>query len=514
LVDTMIAAWLVNENHGDGQYKLGPCIERELDWTYDKSLGKKGVQNFSFEDAARYARLDAFGDWLLWKRLLAKLKREKQDHIFYDIEQPVLDVVIDMELAGAPIDVAAMERLEESLRGRLAEVQADIEEFNGGPIQLTNPGQLRELVYGKRGRKVTILTDKEKLPSTSAKALGLHAFKDPNAEEDAKWDPANIKDKCVAAILEHAATHKVYSTYVANNLPVVQATGKLHAEFDQIGTVTGRFSSRRPNLQNIPIRKGKEIRDLFIAGEGYKLIVSDYSQVELRILAHFTQDPLLMRAYIEGDVDLHSATARRAYGIPEGKEPTTMQRSLAKNTNFSMVYGATAWTLVQRYNVPEDVAEKLVEAFFATYKKVAPWQRAVLKECRSRARTKKRHGVHVDPYVTTLLGRRRRLPEIMLPDSGSQVPGKKEGVTYGKLRRGAERQAINTVIQGTAADVMKLAMIELHRRKVEEGLPVELLMVVHDAMLEEVNGAMESVNMLSVPLVAEGKICDRWSEAK
>jgi DNA polymerase-1 len=335
----------------------------------------------------------------------------------------------------------------------------------------------------------------------------------------------NVKDKCVAAILEHAATHKIHSTYLANNLPAVRATGKLYGEFNQMGTKTGRFSATNPNLQNIPIRKGKEIRDLFIAGDGHKLVVNDYSQVELRILAHYTQDPLLLKAYTEG-FDLHSATARNAYGIPEDQEPSTRQRSLAKNVNFSMVYGATAYTLVQRYEVPEDEAEALVQAFYSTYRRVAPWQAKVIKECRKRARSKKRHGYHVDPYVETILGRRRRLPEIIFPDTYDEVPGRDEGTTYGKLRRRAERQAINSVIQGTAADIMKMAMVRLHDRIVAEGLPLQILMQVHDevvvrtpkGMAEEaeaiIRESMESVNMLSVPLVAEGTICDRWAEAK
>lgn len=519
--DTQIAAQLINENHN--AYNLGACSERDLHYAYDKSLGKAGVQNFSFEKAGRYARLDALAAWLLFKRQAPLLAKEKQHDLMYDVEAPIIEVVIDMELAGAPIDRPALERLEEDYRGKLTALQVEIEGYNGGPINLNAAAQIRELVYGKRGRKVLAVTQKTEEPATGIKALEKHAFKDPRLEDP--FVPHNVKDKCVYAILDHARWHKVHSTYLANNLPAVRATGKLYGEFDQMGARTGRFSARSPNLQNIPVRQGKDIRALFIAGDGHKLIVNDYSQVELRILAHFTQDPLLLMAYHEG-LDLHSATARTAYGIPEGEDPSTRQRSLAKNVNFSMVFGATSYTLVQKYEVPEDEAEALVTAFYRTYKKVAPWQAKVLSECRKRARSKRRHGYHQDPYVETILGRRRRLPDIILPDRREQVPGKDPGVTFSRLRARAERQAINTVIQGTAADIMKLAMVRLHRRIKDEGLPFQILMQVHDEVVvrapedraEEaeaiIRDSMESVNMLTVPLVAEGTICDRWDEGK
>ena len=518
--DTGIQARLINENEADG-YRLIHLSKRELGFEYDKSL-QKGVDSHSFAAAGRYARLDALATWLISRRLVSGVAKERQEHIF-ELEMNVLRPVIAMETTGSPVDVDRMRHLEKEYAEKLAEIQEQIETYNGGPINLNASREVAALVYGKRGRKVTMFTERTSEPSTSLKALEKHAFKDPRAED--VFDPKNLKDKCVAAILEHAQLKKVHSTYLVNNLPAVERVGRIHGQFDQLGTSTGRFSARNPNLQNIPVRRGKEIRELFIAGEGYKLIVCDYSQVELRILAHFTQDPLLMKAYVEG-FDLHSATARKAYGIPEDQEPDTRQRSLAKNVNFSMVYGATAYTLVQRYEVPEDEAENLVEAFYKTYRKVAPWQAQVLKDCRAKAKSKKRDGYHVDPYVETILKRRRRLPDIILPDRNVQVPGKEEGITFRGLRRRAERQAINTVIQGSAADVMKIAMVNLFDRVQDENLPLEFLMCVHDELvlrapedradeLAAITSAeMEGANMLTVPLVAEPIVCDNWGEGK
>lgn len=523
--DTQIAARLLNENHGS--YRLGAVTERVLDYTYDKSLGKKGVENFGFSEAASYARQDALVSWLLYKRLDRSLRRENLTKVL-DLENAVIEVVVDMELAGVPIDVEGMEKLDVSLRSTIADLQLTIEEFNGGPINLNKAADIRALVYEKRGRKVLATTAKTELPSTAAGHLAQHAFRDPKADD--QFHPDNIKDKCVASILEFASVNKIWGTYVQNNLQVVRNTGRLYGKFNQMGTDTGRFTSDSPNLQNIPIRKGKEIRDLFWAGKGHKLIVNDYSQIELRELAHFTQDPLLIKAYTEG-FDLHTATARNAYNIPAGSDPTPLQRSLAKNCNFSVVYGATAFTIETRYGVNKEEAEALVEAFYATYRNVAPWKAKVLRDARARAKSLKRDGRHVDPYVETLMGRRRRLPDLLLPDRPDIVPGrfdKNSGQpsTARSLRRAAERQAINSVIQGSAADLMKQAMADLQRRIREEDLPMEVIIQVHDEIVvrapssfaEEgaliVQQAMEGASTISVPVEAEGKVVDRWSEAK
>jgi DNA polymerase I-like protein with 3'-5' exonuclease and polymerase domains len=508
LGDTMILARLVDEN--EANYDLGAVTERALRWTYDKSLGKAGVETFAFDEAAKYARLDALATWLDWQALTADLERQgKRMVAVHDLERRVLEAAVDMEMAGAPIDVEGFQALEKDLNFRLRQIEKEIEEFNGGPINLNADRQVAALVYGKRGHEPKIFTEKAQEPSVSRKALEPYAYRgDPNAEEP------KIKDPCVAAVLEHAQTSKVYSTYIINNLADVEATGRLYGQFNQLGTKTGRFSASNPNLQNIPVRRGKQVRDLFIAPPGFKLVVMDYSQVELRVLAHFTQDPTLLKAYREG-LDLHSITARTAYSIPEDQEPTTRQRSLAKNVNFSVIYMGTAFTIVNRYEVPEKEAEIVVEGFYKAYRKVKPWQLKTIKEAKSRAKTKAAHGAHQDPYTETLLGRRRRLPDLVWPRA-------KDDRSTESIQRAAERQAVNAVIQGTAADMMKLALVELHRET--KGTPVQPIMTVHDEVvvltpedqaegtLALVKDCMERVNLLDVPLVAEGHIADRWSE--
>lgn len=247
-----------------------------------------------------------------------------------------------------------------------------------------------------------------------------------------------------------------------------------------------------------------------------KMVVADYSQIELRTLAHFTEDKNLMAAYPwDGDpLDLHSLTARRAYHLPDDMEVPVDKRALAKNVNFSMAYGATAFTLMNRYEVKtEKEADALINGFYKAYPKVKPWQDKVISDCRSKYRKKAPGQSYVAPYVTTILGRKRRLPEIMWPNNGET----------GKARRAAERQAINTVIQGSAADIMKLAMVKAHRTlkqdmKIILSVHDELVVLTPEARADEcadlVRSAMEGVNILKVPLVADVKICDRWSEAK
>jgi DNA polymerase I-like protein with 3'-5' exonuclease and polymerase domains len=504
--DTLQAAKLLDENFK--AYKLGDQVERAFQYRYDKSLGKIGVDTFSFEDAALYAYLDAKYTWLLMRLYRDKLSLEGLSELFHDVEMPILGVVCGMELSGAPVDAEGFQKLHDELDFRCRQLEKKIEEANGGPINLNADRQVADLVYGKRGYKPTIFTDKTNEPSTSKKALEGYAYKNPRLQPDPTID-SNIKDPIVAAILEHAQTYKILSTYMANNLEAATEEGRLYGQFDQLGTKTGRFSSYSPNLQNIPIRQGKQVRDLFIAPPGYKLIVADYSQVELRILAHYTQDPMLLKAYREG-LDLHEMTARAAYSIPEDQEVPSKQRSLAKNVNFSVIYMGTAWTIVNRYEVPEKEAQIVVDGFYKIYKNVKPWQQSVIQECRKNYRKKGPGQRYVAPHVRTVLGRKRRLPEIFWEDQ----------------RKRAERQAVNAKIQGTAADIAKLAMIRLDQEIKARELDMQLIMVVHDEFVVMVpddkvdegvalvKDSMEGVNMLTVPLEVDVKLVDRWSEGK
>jgi len=489
--DTMIAARLVEENHlGAEPYSLGACAKRELDFSYDKKLGRLGPENFPFDQAARYSFLDAKTTWLLWNKYQRQLAYEGVWDVF-EIEMRLLQVIMDMEQTGTPINIRRLKELDDDLDGEQGRLQRQIEKANGGPINLNANRQVAELVYDKLKHKCVSFT------ATGQRSVDKGALS------------AFEKDAVVKAILDYSQIQKLRSSFTRPLQEQVDAKGRIHPQFIQVGPVTGRMACRHPNLQQQPARSelGKRVRECFEAPPGYKLIVADYSQVELRILAHFTDDPTLKRAYAEG-LDLHTLTAMRAFHT---KTPTPEQRARAKNVNFSVAYQGGPHTLQARYGIPLREGEKIIEAFYATYRLVAPWAKAVVLECK---RTYRKNPPS-PPYVTTIIGRKRRLPEIFWSDRG--------------VRSHAERQAINTRIQGTSAEITKLAMIGAFEKLAPLG--GHLIMTIHDeivalvpeAVAEEAKilmaQAMEGVThpfeggpILSVPLVVDIKICEKWSE--
>jgi DNA polymerase I-like protein with 3'-5' exonuclease and polymerase domains len=508
--DTMIAAFLINETHrGGSPYSLGQCVNRELSYIYDKSLGRKGVENYPFAEAANYSWHDSKYTWLLYRRYAERLAGLEE---LFQLEMDVLQCVVWMEEAGVEIDVAGLDALGVRLEAELAEVYDRIADAAGWDINLNANAEVIYLLFGKQdatgqwkgGRghhpHPEYMTDKRREPQVSAAAL--------QATRSLRNDPV-VKD-----ILKWSELHKLHATYVLNIRRRLNGT-RIHADFDQRGARTGRFSCRTPNLQNIPVRNNSEIRGLFIAPPGHKLIVADYSQIELRLLAHFSRDPLLIQAYQEG-LDLHEMTARRAYHIPDDQPVPKEKRSRAKNCNFSMAYGAQASTLVERYGVPSlSEAEDLIDAFFGTYKRVDPWRRQLIRKCKatriSAVEAKERGCRRQDPYVTTILGRRRHLPDLFSYEFGRA--------------RAAERQVVNTKIQGSAGDIQKVAMVGLYREL--HDTPSVLMLTVHDELVVQtpedlaeetadvVRRCMEGVSLptpLRVPLVADVKVCDRWSE--
>jgi len=491
--DTGIACFLINENQtGYKPYSLGSCVKRELDFTWEKSMGAE-IEKVPFHYAARYSYFDAKEDWLLWRCLQPQLEDCEMASIF-DLEMDVLEVVCHMEQHGVHIDVDAIKKVDASLKAEIEETYEKVRKAAGWDITLTNQDEVRKLVYEVRKHKPWMYTEKTRIPSTAAKALEKYAEKDP----------------IIAAAIHYAQLHKLHGTFVTGLRSKI-VDGRIHATFKQNGARTGRFSSEEPNLQNIPTRQTKVIRELFVAPPGYKMIVADYSQIELRLLAHFTQDPLLIKAYVEG-LDLHSMTACAAYRV---KEPTERQRSLAKNVNFTLAYRGTPETIAARYEVPIKDAQLVHDAFYATYRRVKPWQDAVVKKCR----TNRVSSDYAEwsgkkpspPYVATICGRKRRLPEIFWSDR--------------QARNAAERQAINHVIQGSAGDINKIAMVQVFRAF--QGHPWHLVLTIHDELVavvpeEDVEEAkatmkqqMENPTLpvpLRVPLVVDIKVCDRWSE--
>lgn len=504
--DTQIAAFLIDETHlGGFPYSLGQCVEREFKYVYDKSLGRIGVEKFPFSESARYSRLDSKYTWLLYRRYRRQIAEAKLDDLF-DLEMRVLACVVWMEEAGVEINEEGLDKLTATVKGQMDAVQARINTAAGWEVNVNADEQIRRLLFGEkdaggRGHQPHpyYTTEKKGVPQVSAAALTATRSlrKDPVAADITKW-------------LELSKLHGTYLLNIKRRM----LNGRCHADFDQRGARTGRFSCRTPNLQNIPTRRSKEVRELFIAPPGHKLIVADYSQIELRVLAHFSKDPKLIQAYVDG-LNLHKITAMRAYHVAE-EDLTELQYSRAKNCNFSMAYGAQASTLVEKYGVGTlTEAQSLIDAFFDTYARVDPWRRSEVRACKRRRITRleaEQKGCRPQrPYVETILGRRRHLPDLF---------------SYNfKLQAQAERQCINTKIQGSAGDILKLAMADIHGRLL--GSSSVLMLTVHDELVvqapdaeaewaaEETRQAMEDVLLpvtLRVPLVADIKIVDRWSE--
>ena len=484
--DTEIGSRLVNENFP--AYDLKSCINRAFQFKYPK-IGKE-VEIYPYSEAHSYSYLDAKYDWLLWEKVKAGLKREKVERIF-EFEMHLLSVIIDMENTGIKIDLDILQRLGREFGMEMANLKVAIDKKAGAEINLNANEQVADLVYDTLGH-----TCKEFTPTGKRKTAKdvLEEFSD---------------DPIVAKILDYAALNKLQGTFV-DGIQHWTTDSQVHPSFQQIGAVSGRMSCREPNIQQVPSRsaRAKQLRQVFVARPGMALIVADLSQIELRVLAHYTQDPRLLKAYKDG-VSLHKVLAERVWG----KDYTPEQYILAKNGNFSCLYGAAPGTLVKRYGFPNiKVAKQVRDAFYDSYRRVGPWKQDVIAVAQSTYRKGK-----VLPYVETLLGRKRRLPGLF---SAAE-----------KVRWGAERQAISSIIQGSAADIFKIGMMNMYEPLLDIG--GHTLMVVHDEVVVEVpeefadeglarvKKGMEDIHdpwtgdmLLTVPLVAEAHIVQRWSDAK
>ena len=417
--------------------------------------------------------------------LAVHLKKDGLEEVFTTLELPLVPVLEAMERHGIRLDLAVLDELSRRLTISLAELERDIHAEAGGPFNINSPQQLAEVLFERRGLPVLRRTAKTRAPSTDADVLGELAARG---------------HRLPALLLEYREQAKLKSTYVDALPKEVAADGRVHTRFNQAVAATGRLSSSDPNLQNIPVRTemGREVRRAFVADPGQVLLAADYSQIELRVLAHLSQDPALEEAFARGD-DIHRATAALVFGVaPELVGPE--QRRAAKTINFGLIYGMGAYALARELGVSNAEAAKFIEAYFARLPKV----REYLETTKEQAR--------VTGKVTTLFGRVRWISG--LDAASSQVRGN------------AERQAINAPVQGTAADLMKLAMIRLHREIEAGGLPARLLLQVHDELILEVakeavtavsalvTRAMEGVAVLRVPLKVEIGTGTSWAAAK
>lgn len=421
---------------------------------------------------------------LLAVQLREQLKEYEQLALYEELELPLAPVLAKMELSGITPDMELLAQLNEDMTARIAQLEKQAMEQAGEEFNLKSPKQLGVILFERL--QLPVIKKTKTGYSTDAKVLEALEGKHP----------------LIATILEHRKLAKLQSTYLDGLKPLVNAkTGRIHTHFQQTVTVTGRLSSTDPNLQNIPTRteEGKQIRRIFVPGAGYDYLMScDYSQVELRILACIAQDELLLDAFRHGQ-DIHARTAAEVFGVPLA-EVTHEMRSRAKAVNFGIVYGISDFGLAKQLDVGRKEAAGYIESYFARYTGVKKYMEDIVAKAREQG------------YVSTLMGRRRYLPDIRHSNFN--------------LRSFAERTAINTPIQGTAADIMKKAMIDVERALEQAGCESRILLQVHDELVLEVTederervaelvrATMQAAASLEIPLLADVNFGKNWAETK
>lgn len=484
--DTMIASYLLNpskQKHNLGDIVLEYLGEKMTPIENLIGKGKKQttIDKIDIEQVKNYSCADADKVLQLVEILRPLLKEKKLDDLFYNIEMPLLNVLAEMENDGIRIDVKYFKNLSNEFAQEIEKLEKKIYQLAGQELNLNSPKQLAFILFEKlslpviRRTKTGVSTDEEVLKNLSS----LHELP--------------------RLLLEYRELQKLKSTYIDSLIDLVNpGTGRVHTSFNQTITATGRLSSSEPNLQNIPIRTelGRKIRRGFIPEEGRLFLSADYSQIDLRVLAHVSADPVLTDAFRKGE-DIHNATACEIFGISAEKITPELRR-IAKTINFGIVYGMSAYGLSQQLNISQEEAEKYIESYFLKYSGVKSWIEKILKEAREKG------------YVSTLLNRIRYLPEINSKN--------------GQIRSFAERTAINTPIQGTAADIIKVAMIRISEELRAKSLKSKMLVQVHDELLFEtpleeieelkrvVKECMENAVKLDIPIVADIKVGANWRD--
>ena len=489
-LDTMLMHYLLDS---ESRHNMDFLAERYLNYSpiSIETLIGKGAKQLTMdmvgvERVAEYAAEDADVTLRLKHVLYPEVEKMAMLDLYHNIEAPMIDVLAAMEMAGVTVDCEALARYAVELREMLQRLESEVREMAGEPaLNINSSRQLGEVLFGKLR-----ITDKPKMTKT----------KQFSTEEEYLQGFAH-DFPIVSKILEYRGVKKLLSTYV-EALPelVNKETGKIHTSYNQAVTATGRLSSTNPNLQNIPVRDalGKPIRAAFVASDAeHTLVAADYSQIELRLMAHLSGDEALIEAFKQGE-DIHAATAARLYGKGVAEVSSDERRS-AKTANFGIIYGISAFGLAQRLDISNRDAKALITNYFETY----PGVKRYMDDAVAKATT--------EGYVETMFGRRRTLHDIA--SSNRTVRGL------------AERNAINAPIQGSAADIMKLAMVEIYRRFEAEGIRSKMIMQVHDEVVVDtlneelesvkriVKEAMESVASLRVPLIAEVSSAENWLDA-
>ena len=487
--DTMLAAYLVNparSSQGLDALALEYLDHRMISFMDVAGKGK-GELNFSEVDLDRagpYSCEDADATFLLHEILLPKVKQQGMERLYYDLEMPLVQILAEMELCGVKLDVHLMKELSTRFGKQLVELESLIHEQTGGPFNINSPKQLGEMLFERMGLAVGKKTKGKTGWSTNVEELERLA-------ED---------HEVARLLLQYRSISKLKSTYT-DALPrlIDPQTGRVHTSYNQAVTNTGRLSSSDPNLQNIPIRgeEGRGIRRAFIAEQGALLLSADYSQIELRVLAHLSGDQVLCQAFAAGE-DIHLRTAVEVFDILPGLVTQEMRRQ-AKVINFGVIYGQGAFSLAKELGVTAKQAKAFIDNYFERHSGARSFLDGCIREA------------EVCGFVTTILGRRLNIPDIASKN--------------GNVRAFAQRNAVNYPIQGSAADIIKAAMIKVTRRMQREGVASRLIMQVHDelvfevpagereAMEELVRSEMEGALELAVPLKVDLNFGLNWSEA-
>ena len=489
LFDTMIAHYLINPELRHGMDYMAEVMLQYQTIHIEELIGQKGKNQLSMQQVpidkiTEYACEDADITLQLKNRLEPQIEGDKMKKLFYEIEMPLVNVLAQMEINGVMIDDFALAQSSQTMTNELLKIEHEIKKLAGKELNINSPKQIGELLFenlkiaekAKKTKTGQYVTDEE----TLEKMRGKHPV--------------------IEKILEYRGLKKLLSTYI-DALPALinKKTNKIHTSFNQTVTATGRLSSSNPNLQNIPIRdeKGKEIRKAFIASENCVFLSADYSQVELRIMAHLSKDANMTKAFLLNH-DIHAATAANIYKIPIEQVTSEMRRK-AKTANFGIIYGISVFGLAERLNIPRSEAKELIDGYFETF----PMIKTYMDKCIENAREK--------GFVETIFGRKRYLPDINSHNAN--------------VRGFAERNAINAPIQGSAADIIKIAMVRISKRIAEENLKSQMILQVHDELnfnvpVDEietlkhlVREEMEQACSLQVPLKVDIGIGNNWLEA-
>ena len=488
--DTMLESYVLNstaQRHDMDSLALAYLGHKTIHF---EEIAGKGAKQLTFnqiglEEAGPYAAEDADITMRLHQAIWAKLENEpKLKALLVGVEVPVACVLSRMEQQGVLIESQRLRQQSQDLATRIAELEKEVHEEAGEVFNLGSPKQLQHILFEKMSLPVIKKTPKG-APSTSEEVLQELALEFPLPKK----------------LMEYRGLTKLKNTYT-DKLPkmINHRTGRVHTSYHQAITATGRLSSTDPNLQNIPIRneEGRKVRQAFVPREGYKIVAADYSQIELRIMAHLSGDEGLLDAFAHGR-DIHKATAAEVFGVTLD-EVTTEQRRSAKAINFGLIYGMSAFGLAKQLNIPRHEAQKYMDLYFERYPGVLEYMDST------------REGAKEKGYVETVFGRRLYLPDIK--------------ASNGARRKGAERAAINAPMQGTAADIIKMAMIKVDDWITSlESDDVLMMMQVHDELVFEIReehleeqvknivSLMEQAAVLNVPLMVEAGVGDNWDEA-